>query len=237
MKRLSDKLMKTTVKEALEETLSQKIASTAKAGAGSVGRGMAWDALRGGVQTAIDYQEEFQWREFLDALFISDVINRQMIFTNKEIEQYEYDIQALSSVKFINSYILSVARDMYRRYLTDKISDNTMHKTSVPFTEDEVPLDVYLKPLGSYYGEDVYLKGDLDTVQLDYMEHSVFPEDPEYDEIFEALDHELDEKGLTENGDNKKWRPNRVWHYQLPKDVNISDISSTGELSLFVEIR
>ena len=52
------------------------------------------------------------------------------------------------------------------------------------------------------------------------------------------IDHEFSgEDGAAPDDENQNWRPNKAWHYQLPKDKKLSDISSTGKLRIRVEIK
>jgi hypothetical protein len=232
MREMSKKILKTTVKGVLKETVKSKI----KAGAGSVGRGLAWDALRGGVQSAIDYQSEEQWKKFLDRLFIAGIVNKQMIFTNREIAGYQGDLKEVSDKKAIYEYMLIVAREIYVQYLTDKIADKTIYKTSDVFSSKDTPVDVYLDIIGSSYGEKLSLKGDMGIVELNYMDQGTFPEKPEEaGDILEVIDREFAAEGAGVN--DRKRRPNRAWHYQLPKGVELADISSTKELFLIVEVK
>lgn len=235
MKEMSEKLLKMSVKDVLEETLTQAIKNKVKAGAGSVARGLAWDSLRAGVQTAIDFHAEAQWKNFLDRLLIADVVNKQMIFTNIEIAEKQHDMKVVSDQKAIYLLLLSAARELYREYLTDRVADATLHKMSKTFSSKEMPLDLYLDIVGSTRGEKLFLKGDLGVVQLEYADGAAFPEAPMDDDG--AMDRELSPESTSEDAKDKNQRPDRAWHYRLPDGTDLSEVSKTNGLLLIVEVQ
>lgn len=240
---LSKKIQKMTLEGLIDNGISNSLKTSVKQalkkGGMNIGRGLAWDALRGGVQTAIDFNSEQVWKNYLNTLFIADIVNRQMASANVEIAQLKVDIANTKDFIAAHEALLILAKEFYAKYLNDKIVGDTLHITSSSFKNDQNNIIIAVDPERSSHGENVYLVGDLRKIKLEFSEQNKASENFEYKySPLKMAEYELiaDDIMTTKEG-VKDWRPDTIWIYKLPSDTKLSDISSNGRLYIQIEVQ
>lgn len=241
--KLSKQIQKLTLEKAIDSgisnTLKTSVKQALKTSGANIGRGLAWDALRGGVQSAIDFRSEQIWKDYLNALFIADIVNKQMKAANIEIAKLKKDLAATEEEKTVHKILFILAKEFYARYLNDKIVDDTLHVASSSFKDGQGTIAVVLDPERSSHGENVYLVGDLKKVKLKFSDENAVSEIFKYQySPIEMAEYELIADNMMVRNDHvKDWRPDKNWVYRLPEGIRLSDISSDGTLSIEVEIQ